>query len=117
MGHQILESLGYQATSQTDGSEALNLIKAQPDRFDLVVTDMTMQKITGDKLALAIKAIRPKLPVILCSGFSTQIEKNKAARLGIRAYIHKPVLREQLARIIKEVLDETTKVEIKNNNS
>lgn len=112
MGHQILESLGYQVTSQTDGSEALNLIKAQPDRFDLVVTDLTMPKITGDKLALAIKAIRPKLPVILCSGFSTQMDEHKAATLGIRAYVRKPVLREHLARIIREVLAEKTKAEI-----
>ncbi len=109
MGHQVLESLGYKVTSQTDGFEALNLIKAQPDRFDLVVTDMTMPKITGDKLALAIKAIRPKLPVILCSGFSTQMDEHKAATLGIRAYVRKPVLREHLARIIREVLDEKTK--------
>ncbi|MGD9369622.1 MAG: MASE3 domain-containing protein, partial [Desulfobacteraceae bacterium] len=116
MGRQILESLGYQVTSQTDGSEALKLIKAQPDRFDLVVTDMTMPKITGDKLALAIKAIRPKLPVILCSGFSTQMDENKAAALGIRAYVRKPVLREQLARIIREVLDGKTKAEIKDDD-
>ncbi|MGD9364705.1 MAG: response regulator [Desulfobacteraceae bacterium] len=116
MGRQILESLGYQVTSQTDGSEALKLIKAQPNRFDLLVTDMTMPKITGDKLALAIKAIRPKLPVILCSGFSTQMDENKAAALGIRAYIRKPVLREQLARIIREVLDRKTKAEIKDDN-
>jgi PAS domain S-box-containing protein len=104
MGHQILESLGYQVTSETDGPEALNLIKARPDRFDLVVTDMTMPKITGDKLALAIKAIRPKLPVILCSGFSTQMDNHKAAKLGIQAYVRKPVQREHLAHIISEVL-------------
>ncbi len=105
MGRQVLESLGYQATTRTDGSEALNLIKAQPNRFDLVIMDMTMPKITGDKLAQAIMAIQPKLPVILCSGFSTRMDEHKAAALGIQAYIRKPILREQLARIIREILD------------
>ena len=84
---------------------ALDLIRAQPDRFDLVVTDMTMPGITGDNLAREIKAIRPRLPVILCSGFSTRMDGQRAAAIGISAYVNKPVLRGQLARIIREVLD------------
>jgi PAS domain S-box-containing protein len=107
MGRQVLESLGYRVTIRTDGFEALNLIRAQPDRFDLVFTDMTMPKITGDKLAQEIIAIRPKLPVIVCSGFSSQMDERKAATMGIRAYIRKPVLREQMARLIREVLEST----------
>jgi PAS domain S-box-containing protein len=108
MGRQVLESLGYQVTTRTDGTEALNLIKAQPDRFDLVFTDMTMPKITGDILAQQILAIRPELPVIVCSGFSYKMDECKAAAMGIRAYVRKPVLREQMARIIREVLENKT---------
>jgi PAS domain S-box-containing protein len=105
IGRQTLESLGYQVTIRIDGTEALDLIRAQPDRFDLVVTDMTMPGITGDNLAREIKAIRPRLPVILCSGFSTRMDGQRAAAIGISAYVNKPVLRGQLARIIREVLD------------
>jgi PAS domain S-box-containing protein len=111
MGRLMLAPLGYQVTTQTSGSEALEQIKAQPDRFDLVVTDMTMPKITGDKLAQAITEIRPKLPVILCSGFSTPLDEQKAAAMGIQAFIRKPFLIEQLARIIRTVLDKNTRVE------
>jgi len=99
MGRLILASFGYQVTTQTNSSEALEQIKAQPDRFDLVVTDMTMPKISGDMLAQAITAIRPKLPVILSSGFSTPLDEQKTAAMGIQAYIRKPFLIEQLARI------------------
>jgi PAS domain S-box-containing protein len=115
VGRLILESLGYQVTTQTDGSEALEQIKAQPDRFDLVVTDMTMPKITGDKLARAITAIRPKLPVILCSGFNTPLDEQNGAAMGIQAYIPKPFLKEQLARTIKAVLDQNARAKVKKN--
>ncbi len=108
LGRQVLESLGYQVTTRTDGTEALDLIKSHPDRFDLVFTDLTMPKITGDRLAQQIVAIRPELPVILCSGFSNRVDECKAAALGIRAYVRKPILREQMARIIREVLKKKT---------
>ena len=104
LGQHVLESLGYQVTTRTDGIEALDLIKSHPDRFDLVCTDMTMPKITGDILAQEILAIRPKLPVIVCSGFSYRMDEDKAAAMGIRAYLRKPVSREQMAHIINDVL-------------
>jgi len=109
MGRQVLGSLGYRVTVRTDGSEALALIRAQPDLFDVVITDMTMPGITGDILAREIKVIRPRLPVILCSGFSTRMDGQMAAAIGISAYVNKPVLRAELARIIREVLDELSR--------
>jgi PAS domain S-box-containing protein len=104
MGRQVLESLGYQVTTRTDGHQALDLVKAQPDRFDLVLTDMTMPGMTGDILAQQIMAIQPKLPIILCSGFSHNMDEHKAAAMGMRAYLRKPILKGQMARIIREVL-------------
>jgi CheY-like chemotaxis protein len=67
MGKQMLEPLGYEVTTKTDGVEALELFKAQPGRFDLVITDMTMPKVTGEDLAAALMEIRQDIPVILCT--------------------------------------------------
>ena len=105
MGKQMLESLGYEVTTRTDGLEALELFKCHPDRFDLVITDMTMPKVTGEDLAAKLMEVRPDIPVILCTGFSAKINKQRAMALGIRAFVYKPVLRRQMATAIRQVLD------------
>ena len=70
---QILERLGYTVTAKTDSQEALEEFAAQPDHFDLVITDMTMPKMTGDQLAQQMMNIKPQIPVILCTGFNEAI--------------------------------------------
>ena len=79
---QILERLGYKVTSKTDSEEALQEFGAQPDQFDLVITDMTMPKMTGDQLARKMMDIKPKIPVILCTGFNEAITEEKASGHG-----------------------------------
>lgn len=111
MGKQLLESLGYQVEMITKSSDALELFRKKPDRFDLVITDMTMPNITGEKLAIELMNIRPDIPVILCSGFNYNIDEKKAMALGIRAFISKPVLKKELAETIRNVLDGKQKVE------
>jgi PAS domain S-box-containing protein len=105
MGKQLLESLGYQVEMITKSSDALELFRKKPDRFDLVITDMTMPDITGEKLAIELMNIRPDIPVILSSGFNYNIDEKKAMALGIRAFISKPVLKQELAETIRNVLD------------
>jgi len=105
MGRQMLERLGYRVASRTSSIEALELFKAQPGNFDLVITDMTMPNMTGDKLAAALMAIRRDIPVILCTGFSEQITEEKAKKLGIREYILKPMVMNKLANTVRGVLD------------
>lgn len=105
MGKQMLESLGYKVTTKTSSVEALKLFKTQPDKFDLVITDMTMPNITGEELAKEVLAIRPDIPVILCTGFSAKIDKKKAKAVGFRALLFKPILKWQMAETIREVLD------------
>ena len=105
LGRQMLESLGYSVVCRTSSIEALELFKAQPDNFDLVITDMTMPNMTGEKLAAAIMAIRPDFPVVLCTGFSEQITEEKAKKMGIRKFILKPVVMSKLARTVRGVLD------------
>jgi CheY-like chemotaxis protein len=105
MGKQMLESLGYEVTTRSDGMEALELFRSQPDRFDFVITDMTMPKLTGENLAIELMRIRPDIPVILCTGFSAKISEETAKALGIRAFLMKPFLKRDVAKTIRRVLD------------
>ena len=105
LGKQMLESLGYDVTTRTSSIEALELFKARPDRFDLVITDMTMPNLTGSELALKIAEIRPDIPVILCTGFSHKITEEKAGEMGIKAFLLKPILKKAMAETVRNVLD------------
>lgn len=105
MGKQTLESLGYDVTTRTSSLEALELFKKKKDGFDLVITDMTMPHMTGEKLAEELMQIRFDIPVILCTGFSSRIDEKKALDLGIRAFISKPFLKREIAEAIRKVLD------------
>jgi signal transduction histidine kinase/ActR/RegA family two-component response regulator len=102
---QILERLGYSVTSKTDSAEALKEFIAKPNQFDLVITDMTMPKMTGDQLARKVLDIKPNIPVILCTGFNETITEEKALSLGIDQFVMKPIVKDQLARLIRTVLD------------
>ena len=105
MGRLILESLGYKVETRTSSLEALELFKARPDRFDLVITDMTMPHMTGDILANELMQVRPGIPVILCTGYSEKISKERAEALGINGFLMKPVVKADLAQMIRQVLD------------
>ncbi len=106
LNRQRLERLGYVVKSTTKPVEALEWFRANPDQFDVIITDMSMPKMTGDKLAKAILAIRPHMPVIICTGYSERISEKKAAALGARKYIEKPIENRNLASALREVLDE-----------
>ena len=105
MGKQTLESLGYDVVTRTASIEALEYFKAQPDKVDLVITDMTMPKMTGEVLAQELIKVRPDIPIILCTGFSAMIDEQKAMAMGIRAFVSKPVLKREIAETIRSVLD------------
>ncbi len=100
-----LESLGYQVTSRAGSVEALELFAADPEAFDLVITDLTMPNLTGDRLARELMAIKPTLPVIICSGFSERIGQEMAKAIGVKALLMKPIAIEELARKVRGVLD------------
>jgi two-component system cell cycle sensor histidine kinase/response regulator CckA len=105
LGKQILESMGYEVVMRTSSIEALEYFKARPNNFDLVVTDMTMPKMTGDVLASEMMRVRPDIPIILCTGFSARIDEKKAMAMGIRAFVSKPILKHDIAETIRKVLD------------
>ena len=105
MGCQILERLGYSVTTRTNSIEALELFRSRPNDFDLVITDMTMPNMTGDKLAVELMKIRPYIPVILCTGYSKKISDETAEAIGIKAFVYKPIVKADLAKTIRKVLD------------
>jgi len=105
MAKRMLEWLGYQVTARTSSIEALEAFRAQPGKFDLVITDMTMPNMSGEILSEELKKIRSDIPVILCSGFSERISKERTLELGIEGFLMKPIVMSDLAKTIREVLD------------
>ena len=106
MEKQVLERLGYQVTSRTSSLEALEAFRANPDRFDLVITDTAMPNMPGDKLSGELIKIRPDIPILLCTGFSQTMSEEKAASLGIKGFLFKPMVMRDLAQKIREVLED-----------
>ena len=102
---RILEALGYRVVSFGSAREALADFHADPKRYDLVVTDMTMPGMTGDKLARELLALRPEIPVILCTGFSDLIDQESALKIGISQFVTKPINMLNFARILRDTLD------------
>ena len=105
MGGRLLERLGYSVETRTSSTEALELFRSKPDEFDLVITDMTMPHMMGDKLAVELQQIRSDIPIILCTGYSAIISEEKAKEIGIKAFTYKPIAKADLANTIREVLD------------
>jgi PAS domain S-box-containing protein len=101
----MLERLRYQVTGLSSSIEALAVFKANPDQFDLVITDLTMPNLPGQKLAAELTRIRPGIPIILCTGYSGEISDAKTARTGIQATIMKPIDKSELATTVRALLD------------
>jgi PAS domain S-box-containing protein len=105
MTQQRLERLGYNVTAKTSSKEALTLFRAKPDAFDLVISDQTMPGLTGEQLAKELLAIRPDIPIIICTGYSSKMDAEKANFVGVSAFIMKPVDKRELAITMRKVLD------------
>jgi PAS domain S-box-containing protein len=105
IGQQALQHLGYDVVSRTSPIEALELFRAKPDHFDLVITDQTMPGMTGDALAKELIHIKPSIPVIICTGYSQAIDHERAMRRGVKAFVMKPILINEIAAAVRKVLD------------
>ncbi len=106
LGRQMLGGLGYKVHSTTDPQAALTLLGNNPDAFDLVVTDMTMPGISGVQLVRKVHAIRPDIPIIICTGFSEKIKECRAGKNGVSQLLMKPISLNDLARAVRKALDE-----------
>ncbi len=104
IGKQMLERLGYTVASRTSSVEALELFKAQPNRFDLVITDIVMPNMTGEELAEKLMDIRADIPVILCTGYSEKFTRRQASEMGIRSFLMKPLVMQDLANTVRQAL-------------
>ncbi|MFH1844594.1 MAG: ATP-binding protein [bacterium] len=111
LGAQILGRKGFEVATFSDSREALHAFEADPDAFDVVVTDQTMPGLTGTELAARIRTVRPDLPIILTTGFCDTIDEQKALELGFHRYFMKPLKNEALAEAIRQALDSDTERE------
>jgi PAS domain S-box-containing protein len=109
LGERMLRSLGYQVTTRTSSIEALELFRSRNADFDLVLTDMTMPNMTGAELAKEMLAIRPDIPIILCTGYSEIMTEEKARDIGVRSFIMKPLTRKDIGKAIHEALKSADK--------
>lgn len=105
MEQQVLERLGYKVAGVSSATDALNVFRKDPKGFDLIITDTTMPEMTGVDLCREILKIRPDMPIILCTGFSEIITKEKAIEMGIREFLMKPVLIKDMAKTIRKLMD------------
>jgi PAS domain S-box-containing protein len=105
LGRRMLEHLGYRVTPCRNGLEAFKLFMQNPWRYDLVITDMTMPKMTGDALAKKLLLIRSDIPIVLCTGYNRAMTRERARSIGIREYAMKPLSIRELAHTVRKVLD------------
>ncbi len=103
---QLLKKLGYQVSATTDSRQALEMLRSTPETFDLLVTDMTMPHLNGVELAKAALDIRHEMPIILCTGYSELITKERALQSGISAYLEKPIVAKKFISAIRRALDQ-----------
>ncbi|MDD9303079.1 MAG: response regulator [Desulfobacter sp.] len=102
---EFLKDLGYQVHAFKDSLEALDEFKQSPQKFDLVITDMTMPKMTGERLSMKMLALKKDLPIILCTDYSERITKKEAQKIGILKFIEKPIVGPPLSKLIRDILD------------
>lgn len=108
MGNDILKRLGYHITTFTSSLEAIEYFRSDPNAFDLIITDMTMPEMTGVMLVEQVMGLRPDIPIILCTGYSSKISDETALPKGIKAFAYKPIIQDDLAKTVRRVLDENT---------
>ena len=109
---KMLEQIGYHVVGKTSPVEAVELFRSDPHQFDLVITDFTMPKMTGTELAQELTAIRPDMPVILCTGFSERLTEEEAKAFGIQSVIMKPILKGDISRTVRRILDQKVQKEV-----
>jgi two-component system cell cycle sensor histidine kinase/response regulator CckA len=104
IGMKSLERFGYRVTTINCGDEAVKLFEAQPEKYDIVITDMAMPHMTGDQMLRALRRIRPNIPVLVMTGFSAIVNEENFKSLGFNGYIQKPMLPMQLHEAIQKAL-------------
>ncbi|HPO11867.1 MAG TPA: response regulator [Candidatus Hydrogenedentes bacterium] len=102
---EMLGQLGYQITPFCDSLAALQCFRDAPFKFDLVLMDQMMPGMTGMQVAQAMLKERPDLPIILATGFSESVSPEDAREAGIRDFVYKPILGNELGLAVRKALD------------
>jgi|GEM_PF-6105115 len=97
-------ALGYRVVAKQSSRDALKIFQKEPGNFDLVITDLSMPRMSGDALAKKILEIRPDMPIIICTGISERISTERLKKLGIKALVMKPMRLHEIAKTIRNVL-------------
>jgi PAS domain S-box-containing protein len=106
LGREMLEKLGYGVQAFCSAPEALAMFKADPACVDLIITDLTMPAMTGERLAKEIFKLRPDIPVILCSGYNSKVDEKRLRDFGIKIFLPKPYTMNTLANVVRQALTE-----------
>ena len=106
LGKEMLENLGYEVETSISSEKALLMFQNDPEDFDLIITDQSMPVLTGTQLARELKRIRADIPIILVSGFSAAILNNELVDSGITHCIAKPLVIDELGKIVLQALAE-----------
>lgn len=104
LGQATLEWLGYEVVTSLNSIEALHAFRSNPHQYDLVITDQTMPRMTGEQLTQELRRIRPDIPIVLCTGYSHVMDADRAQALGINAFCMKPLTARDLAVTVQQVL-------------
>ena len=105
LGERIIQGLGYNVISHSKSTDALEIFRDLPNQFDLVITDYRMPEMNGAELSKEILKITPDIPIIMCSGFSSDFSEEDAHSLGINLFIRKPLMKKDFAKLIEEALN------------
>ncbi|WP_157237950.1 hybrid sensor histidine kinase/response regulator [Desulfobacter curvatus] len=111
MEEKFLERLGYDATCCTNSSDALEILRINPNRFDLMITDLTMPGLTGEELARELEKINPDIPVIICTGFEKDYRKASVSPSNIKEFLLKPVNMKELSILISKTINSPCRIE------
>ncbi len=104
LGQHMLTHLGYQVTACQSSLRGLEIFRARPDDFDLVITDQAMHGLPGSELITLLREIRPNLPVILCTGYSSTLTDKKLNTLQVNKFLMKPLTLRALAQGVQQAL-------------
>ncbi|MCP3892781.1 MAG: response regulator [Desulfobulbaceae bacterium] len=105
MVKEMIGRLGYDVDLRMNSREALNVFKTDPENYDLIITDQVMPELSGEKLVHEVRKIKPDIPITLCTGYSSQMNEKKAMILGINKFVYKPIVKKDIAVLIRKVLD------------
>ena len=104
LGEELVAELGYEPVGYTSSRAALEAFRADPARFDVVLSDETMPELTGSELALAVRQLRGDLPVVLVSGLVTPALTQRAREAGVTEVLAKPLVARDIARALATAL-------------